>query len=357
MSGSINIADIIPIIIVFQSFLFAAVLISDKGPKKTSNRYLASFLILLGIQFFTIAANSLGVKSDYIFLIACIYGYGYGPLLYLYTKTLIYKSFDFQAIQLLHFIPIALTLMFTAFGFSVCGTFGYLLYLSLLTYIILAIREMVNYRKVIRETQSSTDQRDLQWLQWTMIIFCIALILDVVDQFLWKMSFFGNISSVHLTLALLINWMYYKGLKQPQIFQGITNLDEQVYQDQKNKPSQKLPDTDEQLELDHIQKYMTENDIYTNPQLNLKELSEHLDIPPRRLSYLINTFLHQNFMGFVNDFRIEKAKSLLSTHREEGETVLEIMYEVGFNSKSSFFTIFKQKTGVTPTEFKNKRAF
>ena len=139
--------------------------------------------------------------------------------------------------------------MFTAFGFSVCGTFGYLLYLSLLTYIILAIREMVNYRKVIRETQSSTDQRDLQWLQWTMMIFCIALILDVVDQFLWKMSFFGNISSVHLTLALLINWMYYKGLKQPQIFQGITNLDEQVYQDQKNKPSQKLPDTDEQLEI------------------------------------------------------------------------------------------------------------
>ena len=44
-------------------------------------------------------------------------------------------------------------------------------------------------------------------------------------------------------------------------------------------------------------------------------------------------------------------------HREEVRTVLEIMYEVGFNSKSSFFTIFKQKTGVTPKEFKNKHAF
>jgi AraC-like DNA-binding protein len=99
---------------------------------------------------------------------------------------------------------------------------------------------------------------------------------------------------------------------------------------------------------------MEKNSLHANPELNLKDLSKHLELSPRRLSYLINTFLNQNFMGFVNDYRIKKAKYLLSNPKEKGETVLEVMYVVGFNSKSSFFTIFKQKTGVTPSEFKKR---
>lgn len=59
-------------------------------------------------------------------------------------------------------------------------------------------------------------------------------------------------------------------------------------------------------------------------------------------------------MGFINNFRIEKAKFLLSNPKEHEETVLEVMYDVGFNSKSSFFTIFKQKTGLTPSQFKKR---
>lgn len=351
---TINISDIIPIIIVFQSLIFAITLMTDNGPKKTSNRYLASFLILLGTQFMVIVGETLGLKSNFLISNICIFGFSYGPLLYLYSKSLIYKSFRFQAIQLLHFIPTVFIPVLSAFGYSVCGSFGFILYLSLLSYIILAIKEMVSYRKVIIETQSSLDRTNLVWLQWTMIIFCIALLLDIVDQFLLSMDFFGGISSIHFTIALLVNWMFYKGLKQPQIFLGITKMDSEVLLDIKNIPLRKVPDKDEQLELDHIQKFMKKNSFYTNPELNLKDLSKHLEISPRRLSYLINTFLNQNFMGFINDYRIEKAKFQLSNPKEQGETVLEVMYEVGFNSKSSFFTIFKQKTGVTPSEFKKR---
>ncbi len=64
---TINISELIPILIIFQSLLFALVLLTDNGPKKNSNRYLASFLILLGTQFIVIVGESFGYKSNLIF--------------------------------------------------------------------------------------------------------------------------------------------------------------------------------------------------------------------------------------------------------------------------------------------------
>jgi len=351
---TINISDITPIITIFQSLLFSIVLLTDNGTKKISNRYLAGFLIILGTQFIAILVENFGLKSNILINNNCVYGFSYGPLLFLYAKSLIYKTFHFQTKQLLHFIPIGLILLFSSFGCFLCESIGILLYVSLLIYILLAIKEIIDYRKIIKETQSSLDRTNLMWLQWTMIIFCAALLLDIVNQFFINLTFFGGISAIHLTILLLVNWMFYKGLKQPQIFLGITKIDKEIFEDKKNTQLSKSPDDKEQLELEQIKTFMDENGLYTNPELNLKDLSKQLAISPRRLSYLINTFLNQNFMSFINDYRIEKAKDRLSNPKDKGETVLEVMYDVGFNSKSSFYTIFKNKTGLTPTEFKIK---
>lgn len=128
------------------------------------------------------------------------------------------------------------------------------------------------------------------------------------------------------------------------ILSGITDL---------NRPS---PNTKEVELLEALEINMKTFEDYTNPTLSLKDLSERLDITTKQLSYLINTFHDKNFMTFVNDYRLEKAKSRLINPKDKGETVLEIMYDVGFNSKSSFFTLFKLNTGLTPTAFKKKHA-
>lgn len=57
--------------------------------------------------------------------------------------------------------------------------------------------------------------------------------------------------------------------------------------------------------------------------------------------------------GLVGDYRINHARNLLEL-REEGKTIREIMIESGFNSKSVFNTAFKQKTGMTPTQYGNR---
>tara|TARA_R110002073_G_scaffold123234_2_gene266835 strand:- start:16912 stop:17979 length:1068 start_codon:yes stop_codon:yes gene_type:complete len=353
---TIYIADVIPIVIVLQSLLFALVLLTDNGPKKSANKYLSLFLLTLGLQFLAIVLEGSNFSNSFIDNSLCTYGFAYGPLLYLYTRSLIYQSFPFRKSQLYHSIPFFFFLFAAALGESFCSPYGVLLYLSLFTYLLFSIKEIARYRKVIKETQSSMNRTDLVWLEWTIVIFSVSLLLDLIDQMLWSLDLFANISSIHLTILLLINWIFYKGLKQPQIFLGITKNDQEILQHKNNPPQEKIPNSDDQKELNRIQEFMRSTDVYTNSELNLKELAKLIEITPRRLSYLINAFLHQNFMGFVNDYRIEEAKHRFENAKDEKETILEIMYDVGFNSKSSFNTLFKKQTGYTPSEYKKKHS-
>lgn len=349
----IHIANIIPIIIAFQSLFFAFVLLTDRSKKKVSNYILSSFLLVLCIQFISILLIDF-YHPPFLESTVCIYGFIYGPLLYLYTRSLIHKSFLFRFNHLLHFsLPLVLVIV-SGFGISTCTYAGVFIYVSLLTYTFISIKEIFHYRLVIKETQSSIGKANLIWLQWTMIIFCLALSLDIVDQLIISTDVFEGISSIFLTILILINWIFYKGLRQPEIFLGISKSDREVLLKKKKIPVKKDPDKIEQKEIQLIKNFMSENDIYTNSDLTLHDFSEVIDIPSRQLSYLINAFFHKSFMTFINDYRIEKAKERLKNTKDSKETILEVMYDVGFNSKSSFNTYFKSKTGLTPSEFKKK---
>jgi YesN/AraC family two-component response regulator len=95
---------------------------------------------------------------------------------------------------------------------------------------------------------------------------------------------------------------------------------------------------------------------YLNPTLTLFDLSEKTSIPVRSLSEVINNSLNQNFYDFVNSFRIKESQHLLSDAATQSKTILEILYEVGFNTKSSFNQAFKKYTGTTPTQFKRQHS-
>ena len=93
---------------------------------------------------------------------------------------------------------------------------------------------------------------------------------------------------------------------------------------------------------------------YLEPELTLDVLASQLSVKSKFLSQTINELLQQNFFEFINNYRISEAKRLLTNPKDKKITVLEVMYEVGFNSKSSFNTLFKKDTGITPSEFKKK---
>ena len=141
--------------------------------------------------------------------------------------------------------------------------------------------------------------------------------------------------------------MFYKGLKQPQIFLGVTKDDQAILQEDR-KYKNDVDDT----ELDQIKSHMEQSKPFVDSELTLNQLAEQLNFPPRKLSQIINTGFGMNFMSFINNYRIEFAKSRLSNPKDSKETVMEVMYDCGFKSKSSFNTLFKEATGNTPSQFK-----
>lgn len=97
---------------------------------------------------------------------------------------------------------------------------------------------------------------------------------------------------------------------------------------------------------------MVEEKPFLNPTLTIQEVSKYIKVPVRDLSLLINHQLGQHFYDFVNAYRIESAMDILKDPTKSRITILEILYEVGFNSKSSFNTAFKKHTGNTPTAYR-----
>jgi len=97
-------------------------------------------------------------------------------------------------------------------------------------------------------------------------------------------------------------------------------------------------------------KLIEKEELYLNGKLSLKDVADRLIISNNYLSQIINQKTGKNFFRFINEYRVEKAKQLLAGNAGK-YTILSIAYDCGFNSKSSFNTIFKEYTGKTPSEF------
>ena len=85
--------------------------------------------------------------------------------------------------------------------------------------------------------------------------------------------------------------------------------------------------------------------LYQEETLSLKDLSDQLGTSSRYLSQAINENFQCNFFDFTNNYRIEEAQKMLSSTAYSDHKIYEIMYAVGFNSRSSFNTAFKKNTG------------
>jgi AraC-like DNA-binding protein len=101
-----------------------------------------------------------------------------------------------------------------------------------------------------------------------------------------------------------------------------------------------------------LEKVMNEKTLYKNPNLTLQDLSKEINISSHQLSQLLNNNLNKNFTSFVNEFRIKEACEIMA--QNDKLTLESIGYDVGFNSKSTFFSAFKKQTGTTPLNYQNQ---
>ena len=111
---------------------------------------------------------------------------------------------------------------------------------------------------------------------------------------------------------------------------------------------------DEQKRLEitaQMQCYMENEKPYLDAEFSVYQLAQALNIPRRTLSHVLNSELNKNFFQYVNEYRIKEVKTYLED-REDKSTILELALKSGFNSKSSFNSLFKKYSAITPSQYR-----
>ncbi|MCB0547130.1 MAG: AraC family transcriptional regulator [Phaeodactylibacter sp.] len=352
---ALTLDNILHIIIIFQGILLAAFLFTHK---RLRDRLLGGILLLLGLQMLGIFMGGLEVGRQFFDSINCLFGFLYGVFFLFYTRSITRKGLVFRPMDLLHLAPFGLSLGgVIVMNGAFCQPKVYFAYvLSISLYILLSFAEIRRYKRIVRNNYSRMEMLNLDWLQWAFILFTVIILADFFS-FAFFILGMPNEWQESLVLALIlvfINTLYFKGLGQAEIFSGVSREDATLSTQLEGNRQLDLSETEYRGLIGRLEGYLKETEVYCDPNLTIGELADQLDIPKRRLSQLINVYYGQNFVDFINTFRIEKARQRLRNPKDEKETILEVMYEAGFNSKSSFNTVFKKKTGLTPSQYKNK---
>jgi len=362
---------------VFVSLLMAFFLYTVKTENKLANRLFAWFFIVSAIDlsgFFVFE-----YIQDFLNLVIfrwtiCLLAM---PLFYLYVLAVCYSDFRLKWKHSLHLLPIIvvnlvfLPRFYLGMNKELLNSIDQmpeiyfiqiLIEFQYVFYIVSAFLVLKQYKEIYLENYANPSSLTYKYLFQMTIVFLVAHCLvalknvlrysDYRQVFLWLNVVVG-------TVALFITcWLVMKALNHPELFRGINSklkLTKDILPEINDNTIEVKEHYNEVIDeqILNLKQYMTDKEPFLDPSLTIQELANQIDIPVRDLSVLINHKMDQHFFDFVNEYRIQKAMTILKDESKNDLTVLEILYEVGFNSKSSFNTSFKKYTNLTPTAYRN----
>jgi AraC-like DNA-binding protein len=401
------------ILTVVQLILLAVFLFNYKKRKIIGNKILSAFLIsnaLFIVYFILFGAE--GYLKKYtvdFFHIGFPFRFLFGPLIFLYIKSIAYVDFKLKKRTIIHFIPFILEYVFLFFAlyihnhdakleilrskeslFHILNTIIFWLFnVHVLGYMFICLKIIRNgvapptqdstqagennrnggkvcffcppfqginkksHRKLPQD-YSNIDHLKLNWLRIILWSFIFMWQIDLASFVIYKIFAIVNHSTAFALFSVGINYigailLVYFGLKHPNIFSCVEGNDEKM----KYEKSALTADLKEGY-LKKLLNYIDKEKPYLNFCITLGEISKNLAVPQNYLSQVINELLDQNFYDFINSYRIREAKRILANPKYIEKPVLEILTDVGFNSKSSFYTAFTKETGMTPVTFRKK---
>ncbi|MEL7024163.1 MAG: helix-turn-helix domain-containing protein [Pseudomonadota bacterium] len=121
-------------------------------------------------------------------------------------------------------------------------------------------------------------------------------------------------------------------------------------------PNKALTDKEQALKI-RLLETMTEGAAFRESDLTIAKLSARIGVSQHQLRHLINSTLgYPNFSQFLNDYRIDAIKAALVCPDSPKVPVLTLALDHGFKSLSTFNKAFKERTGMTPTEFRARHS-
>lgn len=353
----------------FACLILAAFLFSVRTQRRLPNRLFGAFLILTAIDVsgWLVAGN--GWQSSWFEAFRSALGALQMPLFLGFIASTCYADFKLTKWDALHGLPFLLGLYLSLPGNQLFwgerGDAVQALYitdteaifrliishLQYYLYIAIAVNILWQCRKVFPQHYADARSGVFVWLSQLVAVSIFAhtlLVVRHVAAFGEAEGLFQALQGVGALIVLaVITWVTLKALIQPELFRGVDRT--------LLRASAKLRSDGAQIsnagsQQQKLLAYMETNKPYIDPELTLQTLADQLALTPRELSELVNGAMEMHFFDFVNSYRVKAAKELLLVER--AKTILEVLYQVGFNSKSSFNTAFKKHVQMTPTAFR-----
>ncbi len=373
MEPTINFFAVINTLGALQCTLTAFALFSIRTGNRTANRFLGLNLIATAViilvfvmydtGFFLVVPRLHNILDPFVFLI--------GPFFFLYVKSLINPEFKLRKRGLFHFLLFALLFLLIfptvfesvdvklqAIKEEIEGTettiadyiIKSIVNVQILSYFIVSFRLL---SRTIKEKLPPSTQNipvNIKWLRKLIIaIICICLLSAIFDYIPMSDENDYNNYITPFLLTLMVYSTGYVGIRQSEIFTTEKLLP-------REKKYEKSVLTDEMAEdiLKKLQQLMENENVFTDSTISLPKLAGKLRISTHHLSQILNGRLNRSFFNYINEHRVEAAKQKLLEPESQKYTMLELAYDVGFNSLSAFNTAFKKHTGMSPTDYKKQ---
>jgi AraC-like DNA-binding protein len=353
---------------IVQGFYISYLLIHNKR-YNSANKYLAILLIVMSLSIvhsvFVVPEvhktlnDPFRIKEPFMMLVL--------PLIWLYVKKLEQPQFRFTLYFGLHFIPF-ITFMSVSIPAFMHGSdsarasflaeytlvFDVTIWIVLLVqysfYLMQILKLTVSYRQQAEKELSNIDHVDISWLRTFLYAFILVLALLAIMFItaIHKIPSEWMNKVVSLIFSVIIFILGSKGLFQRSIF---SNTDSLKSSPDREVDSVKPKIIDEELKNSLIM-YMDSNNPQRDFDLTLTSLARQVNMSRNQLSEVINTSIGCSFYDFINRYRVDEVKKMLSLSSNKNFTLLAIAFDAGFSSKSTFNSIFKKFTGLTPSGYR-----
>lgn len=340
--------------------LFAAVLFYKHLLRERVNTHL---VYLLGLGSFHMLLKMLLLwllpgNHEYP-LVVMPFCFVYAPLIYLYISTRLGQEVSRWRMWM-HLLPFAVLL---SCCLSLIARHAWTgesnqVYTQAIRYCFLPFQ--VFYALAILVKLSVMRKRQPPTSTGTMVIIMLAVILLVqapvaligqLQLFVdWLSSVF--IPGYYWLLLLLFLVLIYYHLADRQLL-PVMNIAAPVMEPVADKIKYEKSGLEDDYLVDcyeRLQQHMQRTQLYKEAGLNLNELSTQLSLPRHHLSQALNQQSGKNFFQYINEWRVQEICRLM-LQEENTDNFLQLAYECGFNSKSSFNQNFKKIVGMTPSEY------
>ena len=351
--------------------LLGVFLMLSRRKKSPANRILGIFFLLWGLNFldgyllldgFYLEFPSLAFWEEPVIFL-------YGPIIYFYSRALVGIRPFWRVLHILHLLPAILLQIILIWFYQLQPVSAKVVILQnvitlepvpqsflvailavihILAYLFFSSQLISQYTRIIQQNYSTFN---LTWLKNTLrsltFIVLLSMSVSVLQYYGNPLLFEIALMVLMASLLVFVSSILFRVFEEPQMFQLTVKQDKYA--------SSKLSEEQKQEITDKLLVAISEHKIHLNPQTTINDLAKLIQVPAKQVSQVINQQFNQNFFEFINTQRIREAQKIIKSSQDPKLTILEVMYQVGFNSKSSFNTQFRKITGLTPSEFKKRQ--